>query len=154
MQKLKTIFLIVFIVSIITPVSYGKEKKITDATKDSKTLEKEVKKLREKLEVYEKHCPQNAKPLKLTITAAVVGKKLHTSALSKKVKPGQAAISQDHADKVHKWVYIPGLGKIFIADVMPDQWTNRIDYYTSSKSQALKIGKSVKPVAILNDGKS
>lgn len=156
MKKIWIIFAVLFFIlgcycSFWTLTAHAKEKKATKPNSKSVVeLEKEVNRLKAELEVASKHCPVNAKPLKLTITAAVVGKQLHTTALGKKVQPGQCAVSQDLAYMVGKWLYIPGgIGKTKVACVMPNKWKGSIDYYTSSISQAKKIGRTIKPVAVL-----
>ena len=154
MKKISFIFsvilLLVSINLVIGTSSYGKDTKVTSNSKTVAELEKEVKRLKSELEVSLKHCPANAKPLKLTVTAAVIGPKLHTTALGKKVKPGWCAVSQDLAYLVGKSLYIPGgIGKTKVACVMPSKWKKSIDYYVISYSRAKKIGRSVRPVAVL-----
>ena len=155
MKKISTILFILMLIisfnSTFVSFSYGKDKKATKPnSKSVAELEKEVKRLKAELEVAKKHCPANAKPLKMTVTAAVIGKQLHTTALGKKVKPGQCAVSQDKAYLVGKWLYIPGgIGKVKVACVMPAQWNNSIDFYVTSYAKAKKIGRSIKPVAVL-----
>ena len=145
MKKIMIIFIIVMVVYPIN--SYSKnnqncQQKIT-------ALEKEVSKLRAQLQVYQKHSNKAAEPLKMTVTAAVIGKQLSTSAIGKKIKPGHVAVSQDKAYLLNKWIYIPQHGKLYVACIMPKKWKNRLDIYVSSLNKAKKIGCSVKPVAVL-----
>ena len=155
MKKFSLIFSILFLFASIgfleEKVCYGKDKKATKPnSKSVAELEKEVKQLKAELEVAKKHCPINARPFKLTVTAAVIGKQLHTTALGKKVQPGQCAVSQDLAYLVGKHLYIPGgIGKVKVACVMPSKWKKSIDFYVTSYSKAKKIGRSVRPVAVL-----
>lgn len=145
---MKKIMIIFIIALFLFPMnSYSKnnqnyQQKIT-------ALEKEVNKLRAQLQVYQKHNTKAAQPLKMTVTAAVIGKQLSKSAIGKKIQPGQVAVSQDKAYLLNKWVYIPQHGKLYVACIMPKKWKNRLDIYVTSLSKAKKIGCSVKPVAVL-----
>ena len=148
-MKQKMIFFVIGLVLFLPVISYSKNNQIPNQEQKIIALEKEVKELRAKLNVYQKHNTKAAEPLKMTVTAAVISKQLSTSAIGKKIKSGQVAVSQDKAYLLNKWIYIPQHGKLYVACIMPKKWKNRLDIYVSSLSKAKKIGCSVKPVAVL-----
>ena len=148
---MKKVYFILFLIFIISynSVAIAKGQKTNEGNKKIIALEKEVRELRAKLDVYKKHNNKAAEPLKMTVTAAVISKQLSKSAIGKKIKSGQVAVSQDKAYLLNKWIYIPQHGKLYVACIMPKKWRNRLDIYVTSLSKAKKIGISIKPVAVL-----
>lgn len=160
MKKVSCI-LTILLIMVITSNVYGKDRKAPTAAKDNcAKLASRVFELEEEIKAMKLHNPKAAEMPKLTVTGAVIGKKLHTSALGKKIKPGECAISQDLAGWLNKEIYIANaidpksgkklapIGKVYVACIMPWGAKKKVDVYVTSAKKAYSI-TGVRPVAIL-----
>ena len=56
-------------------------------------------------------------------------------------RPGICAVSHDLRHLLHKTIYLKGVGKFKVADLMNHKHRRRVDIYTCSPATAKKFGK-------------